>query len=136
MVERRRGGREARKTLRAAQLAGDERPVQPGMEGGHYRPLTEADVLRIHRAALDVLAEIGMVDAPPSGVATLTAAGARLKSNGQITFPSSLVGCMLAGAGRRFVMHGQGPRHIAPAVDAEIRSRFAVRPPREHMGGP
>lgn len=136
MLERRRGGREARKALGAAPLAGDERPVPPGMEGGVYRPLTDTDVLRFHRAALDVLAEIGMADAPLSGFEIFTAAAARLESNGRITSPSSLIEDMLAGAGHRFVLHGQDPRNIALATDAEIRSRFPVRLPREHMGGP
>ena len=83
----------------------------PGIEGGLYRPLGEADVIRVHRAALDVLAEIGMADAPPSGVEILTAAGAELNGNGRITFSRSLIEDMIASAGRRFVLHGQDPRH-------------------------
>jgi trimethylamine--corrinoid protein Co-methyltransferase len=111
MVESRRGGREARKALRAAPLAPDQMPVWPGMEGGLYRPLKDVDVMRIHRAALDVLAEIGMADAPPSGVEHMTKAGAKLESNGRLTFTHSLIEDMIAGAGRHFVLHGQDPRH-------------------------
>lgn len=81
------------------------------MEGGNYRPLKDADIQRIHRAALDVLAEIGMADAPPSGVEIMTAAGAKLGSNGRLHFSPGLIEDMLAGAGRRFVLHGQDPRH-------------------------
>ena len=61
----RRGGREARKALRAAPLARDVRPVNPGMEGGRYRVLTDAQILQVHEAALNVLANIGMADAIP-----------------------------------------------------------------------
>ena len=50
----RRGGRAARQALRAAPLATDIRPVNPGMESGRYQPLTNAEVLRVHEAALNV----------------------------------------------------------------------------------
>ena len=52
----RRGGREARRALRAAPLALDVRPVNPGMESGRYQVMTDAQVWRVHEAALD---EIG-----------------------------------------------------------------------------
>jgi trimethylamine---corrinoid protein Co-methyltransferase len=81
------------------------------MDGGRYRPLAERDVERIHRAALEVLATIGMADCPPSGVELLTAAGAVLQPNGRITFPPAAVEDMIARAGRRFVLHGLDPRH-------------------------
>ena len=107
----RRLGREARTAARAAGLPPELRPVQPGMEGGRYLPLREMDVARIHSAALDVLEEIGLSDAPESGVELLAAAGAILHGNGRITFPRSLVEDVIAGAGRHFVLHGQDPRH-------------------------
>ncbi|MFO1091252.1 MAG: trimethylamine methyltransferase family protein [Hyphomicrobiales bacterium] len=111
MSDHRRGGREARRALRSAPLALNERPVWPGMEGGLYQPLKEPDVLRIHRAALDVLADIGMADCPPSGVELLTAAGADLQPNGRLTFSHALIEDMIASAGRHFVLHGLDPRH-------------------------
>lgn len=107
----RRLGREARTAARAAALPPELRPVWPGMTGGNYAPLRAADIPRIHAAALDVLAEIGMADTPPSGVDLLTAAGAVQRSNGRITFPRALVEDVIAGAGRHFVLHGQDPRH-------------------------
>jgi len=61
----RQGGRKARQALRSAPLSADMRPVVPGLEGGRYRPLTDADVRRIHSAALDVLETIGMDLVPP-----------------------------------------------------------------------
>jgi len=65
---RRPGGRAARVALRAAPLAEDIRPIRAGMEGGLYKPLSDADVQRIHHAALDACEQIGFADAPPSGV--------------------------------------------------------------------
>ena len=111
MSNGRRLGREARIAARAAPLPQNQRPVWPGMDGGKYRLLGDADVQRIHQAALDVLEQIGMADAPPSGVELLTAAGAKLESNGRITFPRALVEDVIASAGRHFVLHGQDPRH-------------------------
>ena len=72
----RSGGRAARRAARAAPLADHLRPIRPGLEGGTYNPLTAAQVERIHQGALDALEQIGLADAPPSGVKYLTDAGA------------------------------------------------------------
>lgn len=108
---RRSGGREARRALRAAPLAEALRPVRGGLEGGSYAPLTEPQVKRIHEAALQVLEEIGLADAPESGVEILTGAGAVQDADGRIRFPRALVEDMLAIAGREITLHGQDPRH-------------------------
>src|SRR5690625_3798655 len=104
---RRAGGRAARQALRAAPLAESVRPVRAGLAGGAYRPLSEADVQRIHRAALEACAEIGFADAPPSGVEILTEAGGELGSDGRIRLPRSLVEDMMAIAGRDITLFGQ-----------------------------
>jgi len=49
---KRSGGRAARRAARAAPLSVAERPIQPGMSGGRYKPLTDVDVLKIHESAL------------------------------------------------------------------------------------
>ena len=107
----RRGARAARRAQRAAPLPDSMRPVTPGMRGGAYKPLADADILRIHRAALDVLEQIGLADATPSGIDYMTRAGARLNPAGRLVFPRALVEDTLARAGRRFVLHGQDPKH-------------------------
>lgn len=108
---RRAGGRAARQAERAAPLPDSLRPVRPGLEGGRYNPLTEEGVLRIHRAALDALEQIGLARAPASGVEILTGAGAVLGADGRIRFPRSLVEDMLAVAARGITLHGRDPRH-------------------------
>ena len=108
---RRSGGRSARIALRAAPLAEDLRPVRPGMEGGWYKPLTDAGVQRIHQGALDALEQIGLANAPASGVEILTGAGALLGDDGRIRFPRALVEDMLAIAARDITLHGRDPRH-------------------------
>jgi trimethylamine--corrinoid protein Co-methyltransferase len=116
----RRGGREARRAMRAAPLPENERPVRPGLEGGRYKALTDADVLKIHRAALTILSEIGMADAIPSGIEAMTAAGAKMNSNGRLTFSQSLVEDTLAKAARRFPLYAQDPRHDLEPWDKKV----------------
>jgi trimethylamine---corrinoid protein Co-methyltransferase len=103
--------RDARRAMRAAPLPDNLRPVRPGLEGGRYKPLDDEQVLRIHRAALRLLAEVGLADAPPSGVDYLSRAGCTLSPQGRLLFPASLVEDTLAKAARHFVLHGQDPRH-------------------------
>ncbi|RYG91742.1 methyltransferase [Loktanella sp. IMCC34160] len=114
----RSGGRAARKAARAAPLSDDMRPIRPGMPGGQYKPLTDAQVARIHETALQALEQIGLADAPPSGVEILTGAGAILGDDGRIRIPRALVEDMLAKAARGITLHGRDPArdlHLAGA---------------------
>lgn len=104
---RRSGGRAARVAIRSAPLAEELRPVRPGLPGGKYKPLTDAEVLRIHHAALDALEQIGLSQAPHSGVEVLTKAGAIQGDDGRIRFPRALVEEMLAKAARNITLHGR-----------------------------
>jgi trimethylamine--corrinoid protein Co-methyltransferase len=88
---RRSGGRKARHAHRAAAPALDARPIWPGMIGGTFAPLTPADQTKIHNAALRVLEEIGLCDAPPSGVALMTGAGAKLGEDGRLRFSAKVI---------------------------------------------
>ena len=91
VVQRRRGGREARRELRAQPIAAEERAVRPGLAGGRYRALSAAEVERIHHSALDVLEQIGLADAIPSCRELLTAAGAISGEDGRLRLPRALV---------------------------------------------
>ena len=102
-AHRRRGGRDARRELRAAPIPEAKRAVRPGMEGGDYKPLSDAEVERIHRAALDILEQIGFSDAIPSCIELFTAAGATLTDEGRLLVPRALVEDTLAKAARHFV---------------------------------
>ena len=50
---RRAGGRRARRALR--NTGGPDKSAYAGLPGGQYKPLGEADIARIHRAALEIL---------------------------------------------------------------------------------
>ncbi|MCK8482422.1 trimethylamine methyltransferase family protein [Aliiroseovarius sp. S2029] len=108
---RRSGGRAARTALRAAPLAQDVRPVRAGMEGGTFRPLTPDGINRIHHAALDALEQVGLADAPPSGIDIMTRAGAVLGEDGRLRFPRALVEDMLAKAAKGITLCGRDPKH-------------------------
>ena len=116
----RRGGRAARRKLRATPIPEEERPVHPGLESGRYKPLTESEVRRIHGAALDVLENIGLSQAIPSCIDLLTGVGARVDEYGRIRLPKSLVEDTVANAARDFMLCGQNPKH-----DMELRGNKA-----------
>jgi trimethylamine--corrinoid protein Co-methyltransferase len=108
---RRSGGRSARQAMRTAPLTEEIRPVRAGMSGGQYNPLSEADVAAIHEAALIALEEVGMADAPASGVEILTGAGAILGPDNRLRFPRAVVEHALKIAARDITLFGRNPRH-------------------------
>lgn len=107
----RSGGRTARHAARGAKLSDDMRPVRAGMSGGTLKVLSDAQIAKIHEAALTALETIGLNDAPPSGVDILTSAGAILGDDGRIRFPRALVEDMLALARKDLILCGRDPRH-------------------------
>jgi len=110
-LSRRSGGRAARVALRAAPLASEIRPVRPGMQGGSCAPLSQSDMQRIHQAALDALEQIGLADAPQSGIDVMVGAGAILGDDGRLRFPRTLVEDMLAKAAKSVTLFGRDPAH-------------------------
>ena len=107
---RRTGGRAGRVAVRSAPLAEGLRPIRAGLPGGQYRPLTEAGMAAIHAAALDALEQIGLSQAPASGVALLTDAGAVQGDDGRIRFPRALAEDMLAIAARDITLFARDPK--------------------------
>ena len=97
--------------LRNAPLARELRPVRGGLEGGKYKPLSDDDIATIHASALQVLEEIGLADAPPSGVKAMTDAGAIYGEDERLRFPPAMVEAMLAKAAKDLVLYGRNPKH-------------------------
>ncbi len=102
----RRGGREARIAARAAGQAVDERPVQPGLAGGKYRPLTDSDMTSIYETALELLEEVGMGSPIPDFCDVVTAAGGSLGDDGRLRYPRQIVEKAIETAAKSFVWHG------------------------------
>jgi trimethylamine--corrinoid protein Co-methyltransferase len=92
-------------------LAEAKRPIRAGLSGGTYRPLSDAEVARIHDTALTALEEVGLSEAPASGIAHMTRAGAILGDDGRLRFPRALVEDMLAKAARDITLHGRDPKY-------------------------
>lgn len=86
--------------------------VPPGLEGGRYKPLTEEDVRRIHRASMQVLERTG-IEVPPSECREIfRQAGARVDdSANRVYIPPALVEDALATARHEVVLCGRDPRH-------------------------
>jgi len=104
---RRSGGREARRSVRQAPLAEELRPVRGGMEGGKFKPLDDHAVRAIEDAVFQILEEIGLSQAPESGVQYMVDAGAIAGDDGRVRFPRALVEHTLAIAARDITLHGQ-----------------------------
>ncbi len=105
---RRAGGRAGRIAHRA-QTKPTVDPAPPGMPGGAYTPLSEAEIERIWRSALRLLAELGMGEASPVLVEAATARGAEVNAHGRLAFPSSMIEDIVAAAPKSFVFHGRDP---------------------------
>lgn len=117
---RRAGGRAARKAARAAPLSDAMRPVRPGMQGGTYKPLTQLDMDRINEAALTALEEIGLADAPQSGIDIMVGAGAILGDDGRLRYPRALIEDMLAKANREITLNARNPKHDLHLAEKKV----------------
>ncbi len=89
--------------------AGPSSAIWPGIQGGAYRPLSEADIEQMHETALRILAEIGLRSATPRCIKTVTMAGGSITDDGRLLFPTKLVEKTLAMAGRGFKLYAQEP---------------------------
>jgi trimethylamine---corrinoid protein Co-methyltransferase len=110
-LSRRRGGRDARRAMRARAIPMDEAAVRPGMMGGQYKPLKDNDLPRIHAAALRLLETVGLGSAIPSCVEAMTARGCWINDKGRLCIPAGLVEDTIAKARRNFVLPGRDPKH-------------------------
>jgi len=81
------------------------------MPGGTYAPLSNENEQRIHQAVLDALEQIGLADAPQSGIDHLTKAGALYGDDGRIRFPRALIEDTIASANRSITLYSRDGRH-------------------------
>ncbi len=107
---KRGGGRTARHKMRSAPLAADVKPVRPGLSGGQYRPLTELQIQQIEQTIYQILDEIGLSQAPESGVAYMTAFGASHGDDGRLRFSREVVDKALGLAAKDITLCGRDPQ--------------------------
>jgi len=117
---RRRGGRAARKAIHEAPTPDEEKAVRPGMAGGRYKPLTDADIELIHAAVLNVLDQIGLANAIPNCVELIRDAGGTYTEEGRLLIPRSLVEDTISRAARNITLHGQDARHDMHLSDTNM----------------
>ena len=97
-------GREARSQSAGPELA----PV-----GGRLRLLEQGELESLHRAALTILAETGLAEAPDEVAALVTGAGGSLSADGRLLFPPELVERCLAALPSQITLHGrEGARDL------------------------
>lgn len=106
----RRNARAAKRALRAAPLAEEDKAVRPGMTSGRYKPLTDTDMDKINDAAMTALSTIGLAQAIPSCIEAVTNAGGTYK-DGRLLFPRALVEDILGSCAKELVLYGQDPKH-------------------------
>jgi trimethylamine--corrinoid protein Co-methyltransferase len=105
---RRGGGREARAAARTADTASPA--IWPGISGGRYKPLSDADMVKIHEAALTILEQTGVGDPTEELLDLVLPKGARLNEHGRLCFPRALMEDLLAMAASEFYVHARGSR--------------------------
>ena len=108
---RRGGGRAARQQLRSAPLSEELRPVRPGLVGGTYKPLDTAAVTAIEDAVYQILDEIGLSQAPESGVEYMRSVGAIYGDDGRMRFPRKVIEETFEKATRNVTLHGRDPKY-------------------------
>ena len=102
-----------RRRIRAAQSEITRQgPVRPGLEGGYYKPLSDGELLRIHEAALAVLANTGVQIVDSECRDILSQAGARVDTVlDRVYFPRDLVEKGLQLANQHVILYARDPDH-------------------------
>jgi len=85
--------------------------VRPGLAGGRYRPLSEADEQQIHSTILDVLENIGMGDPVPIMEERALERGCFMNEHGRLCFPRVLVEEVIANTPKDIQFLGRDPKH-------------------------
>ena len=106
---RRAGGRDARRSLRAAPLSEELRPVRPGLEGGSYKPLNDAALAAVVATVYQILEEIGLSQAPESGIDYMRSVGAVLGEDNRLRFSRRVVDETLEKTARNITLNGRDP---------------------------
>ena len=106
-MRERRGSAGRRKIRQAGQAR--HTVVRPGLQGGAFKPLTDHEVERIHRTALEVLQNIGIADPLPEMVEAALAQGGWLNQHDRLCFSPAFVEDIIANACKSFTIYARDP---------------------------
>ena len=104
---RRSGGRSARKLKRAAPLPDNIKPIGPGMIGGTYKPLSQSDISAIEQTIFQLLNEVGLSQAPDTGISAMLNYGAFLGDDQRLKFPENVVRKAIGDTHKNIMLFGQ-----------------------------
>ena len=104
---RRSGGRSARKLKRAAPLPDNIKPIGPGMIGGTYKPLSQSDISAIEQTIFQLLNEVGLSQAPDTGISAMLNYGAFLGDDQRLKFPEDVVRKAIGDTHKNITLFGQ-----------------------------
>ncbi len=94
---------------RKAKLASLESclPATSPVSGGHYRPLTYIEIEKIHQAALQVLAEIGMAGATEELIKLAENSGCKLGGDDRLRFPKAWMEDLIERLPKKITLYGR-----------------------------
>lgn len=72
-----------------------------------FKPLSDADVHKIHLATLDLLEKVGVANPTPRVLDVAMANGCHQSEQGRLLFPRALVEDMIDCAAKNFIVHGR-----------------------------
>jgi len=104
-----RRGRQARRAARIHNRGSSA--VRPGQSGGHYKPLSDADIKCIHDAALDVLENIGIGDPIPEVLKYALPGGCTLGDDNRLRFPRALVEDLIDRSAKEYPLYAPDPKN-------------------------
>lgn len=104
---RRRSGSSARERRHAQRAAGiSPNVIHGGLQGGRYKPLSDADIVKIHNTSLDVLENIGLGNPSEEILNHALTKGALLSEHGRLCFPRAMTEDLIDIACKEFIHYG------------------------------
>ena len=119
-MARRSNARQAKIALRKAALADELKPVRAGMTGGQYKPLSEADIVKIDATVYRILEEVGFADATDHCIEACVGIGAIHGEDGRLRFPRAVIEATLDQCMRQVTLYGQDPKHDLKLSDSRV----------------
>ena len=107
----------ARRRRSAAPITEQTKRQPP--QGGRWQPLSAHDCQRVGEAAVQILTDIGVQQAPACMTRLVLAAGGKLTAD-RLTFPLQVTEDYLKQARRRVLLAGQDPAHDLQVGGAEV----------------